>query len=243
MHPHASHPPDRLRFGHPDWVRKLSRAAGIACWSLALGSAAWVAGEAVRTPLVNLLCRLAVAACGAGLVYAAWRLSSPDPNGSTPDSDTAPRWKLRFALVAAAAGAFLQCVADPRWVGHDWLTAVFVTTLFTTAIDVAGRLVLLTFAWRLALRVPDPRLAARLVSLIPAYAFALSAYFAFDALRSVPMLDRLAPAAAGALAVVTLVVLRHLRQLRRGLDIQADYARGIWSRSPAARPSDAGLAA
>jgi hypothetical protein len=242
MHPIASHPPDRLRFGHPDWVRSLSRGAGVAGWGLALGAAAWVAGGVAPSQAAYLVCGVAAMVGGAGLLFGAWLLSCPDPNGSTPLSDAGARWALRLTLAAATAGGVLRFASDAKIIPLDLVTPAFLVTLAAGAIDVAGRLTFLHYARRLALRLPDAGLAARLVSMVPAYGLALVAMATFDALRLVPMLERLAPAAAVALAVVTFVLLKHLRQLRRGMQIQTDYARGIWSRGPAARPSAAGLA-
>jgi hypothetical protein len=201
-----------------------------------------VAGEFSSSRHLTVACGLAALAGGIAFVFGAWLLSAADPNGSTPASDAGPRWTLRATLSAAAAGCVLRFASDAGVVPPDVATPVFLVTLAAAAADVAGRLAFLRYASRLALRVPDATVAARVASMVPAYGLSLTAMAAFDALRSVPMLDRLAPAAAVALAVVTLVLLRHLRHLRRGLEIQTDYARGIWSRSPAARPSAAGLA-
>src|SRR5215207_8622795 len=110
MHLPDSHSPDRLRFGHPDWVRTLSRGGRMACWSLALGATAAIAG-------------------GAGLVCGAWVLSSPDPNGSTPPTDSPARWILRLALVTAAAGGLLRVAATTGWFGADLFAAFVIAGL------------------------------------------------------------------------------------------------------------------
>jgi hypothetical protein len=186
---------------------------------------------------------MASVAAAAGLFYGTWLLSSSDPNGSTPSTDTTPRWMLRLALAAAGAAGGLRAAAATGWLSGDLSATLAAAALAGGAIDVAAKLALLRHGWRLASRIPDPRLANKLGTLLPAYGLALAAFATFDALRAVPMLDHLAPAAAMGLGLITLVVLKHVRQLVRGLVIQTDYARGIWARGPAARPSASGLAA
>ena len=233
-------PADRLRLGHPDWVRSLASAAGVATWALLLGAAAVAAETLPSAHRAAPFARVAAAACFA---YAAWRLTRRDPNGSTPSSDTPLRWALRLTLPAAAAGAALQCALLTGLLPPALVPAPTFLLLVLSAADLLGRLAFLRQAQRLATRIPDPRLATRLGSLVHGYGLALAFVATFGALRtSVPMLDHLSLAAALALCIVALVVARHLRRLRRGLQIQTDYARGLWSRTPAARPEAFGLA-
>ena len=175
MQPQASHPPDRLRFGHPDWVRSLSRGAGVVGWGMALGAAAGVAGEVTHSGAASLVCETAATAGGAAFLIGAWQLSSADPNGSTPATDAATRWVLRLTLIVAAAGAFVRFASGANLVPPGLVTPLFLAALAAAVVEVAGRLAFLRYAARVAMRVPDATLAGRLVSVVPAYGLALVA--------------------------------------------------------------------
>ena len=229
--------PEHVRFGHPDWVDSLARGAALAWWGLILGAAAVVARELLpHHVLVQHAGPLGMAAGSACLFYGAWLLTVPDSNGSTPASDTPTRWLLRATLAAAVAAPLLQWAAAFGIGGSFAVGVTYASALLAEAVDVAGRLTLFHHLGRIALRVPDPALAKRLVNLVPAYGLALVGAAGVDALRSLPVLRYLGLPAAIGLAVVTAVILRHVGRLGRALVIQTDYARGIWARTRAVMP-------
>lgn len=226
MKPQATHPRDCLRYGRPDWVRGLSHGGRVAGWGLLLGTAATVAGAATQPGMADLVCRAGATAGGACLLFGAWRLSRRDPAGSTPASDASVRWTLRILLAAGVAGAAFHFTKATALVAPDLLPALVV---IAGAADVAGRSMLLVFLRRVAARVPDAALASRLVRILPPYAIVTVAAATTGALAGGQLGSRLGLAAAIASAVATLVAVYHLRRLRRCIDIQADYAHGIWS--------------
>ena len=246
MKPQATHPRDCLRFGRPDWVRGLSRGGRVAGWGLLLGAAAAIAGASTQPGMGDLVSRAGATAGGACLLFGAWRLSRRDPAGSTPAADAPVRWTLRLLLAAGVAGAAFHLTKATSLVAPDAFPALVV---IAGAADVAGRSMLLVFLRRVAARVPDAALAVRLLRTLPPYAIATVAAATTGAFASGPLGSRLGLAAAIASALATLAIVYHLRRLRRCIDIQADYAQGIWSSThgapsaPAARPAAPPLAA
>ena len=246
MKPPATHPRDCLRYGRPNWVRGLSHGGRVAGWGLLLGAAATVAAAATQPGIADLVCRAGATAGGACLLFGAWRLSKSDPAGSTPASDASVRWTLRILLAAGVAGAAFHLAKATALVAPDAFPALVV---IAGAADVAGRSMLLVFLRRVAARVPDGALAQRLLRILPPYAIAAVAASTTGALASGPIASRLGLAAAIASALATLAVVYHLRRLRRCVEIQADYAQGIWSSThgapgtQAARPAAPPLAA
>jgi len=236
----ATHPTDCLRYGRPDWVRGLSHGGRVAGWGLLLGAAATVAGATTQPGIADLVCRAGATAGGACLLFGAWRLSRHDPAGSTPASDASVRWTLRILLAAGVAGAAFHFTRATALVGRDAFPALVV---IAGAADVAGRSMLLVWLRRVSARVPDGALTRRLLKILPPYGVAAVAAATTGALAGGRLDSRIGLAAAIALAAATLVVAYHLRRLRRCVDIQADYAQGIWTKTHAARPAAEPLAA
>jgi hypothetical protein len=230
MPPTVSHPPDLLRYSHPEWVDTLSRGAGVAFWGLTLGALAAAAGELFPHHLPAIQPYRAAALAGAiVLLRGAWLLTAHDAAGTAP-SHAALRWGLRLGLSVAVSGGVLEA-AVAVGVAAPYATAFSSAALVASAADVLGRVALLRHFRALALRVPDPKLAKQFGPLVPAYGLALFAAAAVEALHTLPVVRHLGLASATAVAVVTVLLLRHLARLGRALVIQTDYARGIWAKT------------
>jgi hypothetical protein len=230
MPPPVSHPPDLLRYSHPEWVDTLSRGAGVAYWGLILGALAAAAGELFphHLPAIQPY-RLAAVAGGLLLLRGVWLLTAHDAGGAAPKNSPL-RWGLRLALTAAVSGGMLKA-AVAVGVAGSYATTFSAAALVASAADVLGRFAFLRHLRALALRVPDPKLAKQFGPFVPAYGVALVAAAAVEALRTLPVVRHLGIASAVAVAVVTVLLLRHVARLGRALVIQTDYARGTWAKA------------
>jgi hypothetical protein len=227
MHLPGSHPPGLLRYSHPDGVDTLSRGAGITFWGLVLGVGAGLAGELFphHLPAIQPY-RVAAFVSTAVLLRGVWLLTPRDAAASY----SAARWGLRALVSVGLCGVALEVIVAVG-VGSSYAGTLSTAALAAAAADVLGRLLFLRHLGGLARRLPDPSLAKRFAALVPAYGLALIASAGVDAARPLPVVRHLGLPSAVALGVVTIVLLRHLARLGRGLMIQTDYAQGIWART------------
>jgi hypothetical protein len=226
-----------LKYGHPRWVRRLSRGAGTAAWGVALTVVAVLADATLGGRAGAWAAGIAGAAAGVTTLIAAWRLTPPDPSGQLEVALPSHRRLIRAGVFAGFLGRLAPCaalVAPPTpwtpWLPHAALAAALA--------GVAAHLLLFDQLRQLALRVPALALAGRTRLLRWGYCGALAAVTVLG----------LAPVSTGAFArllahalIVSLLATvaygaasaAMLSRLRRVLGIQADYAQGIAARTAA----------
>jgi hypothetical protein len=225
-----------LKYGHPRWVRGLSRGASVYCGAVLLGLAAAVAGEMVGGSPARWV-GPAVAVVGAILfVRGAWTLTAHDPAKQV--NIRSARFMARVApcaAVAFAAAPLLKLAAASALGALPWLTPAI---LIAGAVGVFGQFLLITYVHGLALRVPSAKLARRTLIVRWGYcgALAMTTFgpmlpHAIAASRAAAYVTILALVALFVYSMILMVV---LHRAHRAFAVQADFARGIAARSRSA---------
>jgi hypothetical protein len=141
-----------LRHADPEWLAKLVLGLRVTFWGGAIGLMAFLS----RSCLVGrgLASALIDSAAGLALVYGAWLITAPDPAAIDHDRYVAARKVTRVALAIGACGNFIVYFAPPS------LLVAVLAACAGVAISI-GEFTKLDCLRRLALRVPDERLARR----------------------------------------------------------------------------------
>lgn len=250
---------DLLRFSDPRWVAQL---AGGATWlirgingmlaSLILAivvflatavlratlGPAWQSSHRWTVPLLGLLAVLGALAAGLGL----WRLTNPEP----ARLDDEPRWSGR-RLARLCLPALLGCVALSSTA--SWRIALVGEILEVGAFVLAAlaMLALRAYLAGLAIRLPDPALAARTRLALRNLAILLILHLAFAMLNGLLIPPPTNPLMTGAGSCFGLLIflmllvylnrtLRLLMDYRTHLRQAAEQARANWNNTRTATP-------
>lgn len=229
-----------LKYGHPDWVRGLSRGARAELQSVALAVIAALVGATLGGRWGAWATGSADAVAAVAAWLAAWQLTSPDPSGQIEVVLPARRRLIRTTLTAALAANLAPAAA---WIAplSPWAAWLPAAALAAALAGFAGQMLLFDQLGQLALRVPAAAMARRarllrwgycgaiaanaLLAALPARGGGLGTVFAYSTIVTL-----LATLAYGVMCVAL------LSRLRRALAIQADYALGISARSMAPAP-------
>lgn len=160
---------DLLRFSDPVWVRRLASglnwiaAAVVLRFTIgcltggAVGALAGAGATAGLTSMPLLLPHGLGILIGLGSLYGYWKATTPDPGRVESESGLTARRLVRLTQVLEFCVALL--VAPAFVVGSMLVGIVVAASTFGTIISVVGIFAALTYARRLAMRIPDENLA------------------------------------------------------------------------------------
>lgn len=153
---------DFLRYSDPAWVKHLSDGAAwlIAAVFLAIGLG--VLGQGVDIVLgTRVYARLSSMAATAVSLFAYWKLTMPDPG----NPETEALWNIRQmtrVLAVAGLGGEMSGTAAALVAGSGWVyVACFAVYLALSLAGTVGSFLLFVLMRRLALRIPNDRLAGQ----------------------------------------------------------------------------------
>ncbi len=154
---------DLLRFSNPAWVRTLQRGVRLIIWGVVviiLGALLAVV-LAVTVPAVGLAA-VAVPLVGYVLtLVGTWRLTEPDPSGLGEDQYGTSRRLIRITLVMGVIDAALDVVSELITVPPMIAVALLFLAIVFGIAGVVGLFAQLQYLKKLALRIPDVKLAGR----------------------------------------------------------------------------------
>jgi hypothetical protein len=158
---------DLLRFSNPKWVRTLQRGvkliiAGIAVIILGVIIAifAGIAVPALR-PNLQLLTYLISVAGSLLMVVGGWFLTEPDPSGIGEERYGTSRKIIRVSLAVGLVNTALQFVQQMSTVAPGLRRVLAVIAGIAGLIGLVGQFAQLNYLSKLALRIPDQKLADR----------------------------------------------------------------------------------
>ncbi|HTW95876.1 MAG TPA: hypothetical protein VMD30_13820 [Tepidisphaeraceae bacterium] len=152
---------DLIRYSDPDWVDRIRLGLQCLVGVLALIDMTLIGGILLRIMEINppmALGYLVLLGIGALLVAGPWFLTTPDPSGLGEDRYGRSRKFIRFCLITAVAGIGLMA-----WGHHaGWAAEPFIQLLAGAAelIGLAGNCAMANYVSKLALRIPDFKLAS-----------------------------------------------------------------------------------
>ena len=245
-----------LRYGDPQWVRNLSRGAGVYFWGIIVGILLGiVAGLFVLAvgkwvaPVLGMI--------GQGVaLYGAWLLTEPDPSGIGEDQYGLARRVIRLSLLCGVVQFFINFSTGYAQFSRELTVTLMVASGAASLLNVMGQFAMLRYLERLAQRIPNPRHSARARFLFWAYGGALAfvvllggvigiaGYLAAGrgmapGTGAVSMLAGLAclMVPVGIALVVFLVMfLVLLYRLQVAFDEQAKFAQYAWAKVEGGRP-------
>jgi hypothetical protein len=243
-----------LRFSDPAWVDKLARGVNLILWGIVAAILAAIAGIAlarVHPALIN------VAAFAGSLVglAGAWLLTEPDPGTEEDPQSLNARRLVRIALLVGLFQNILTLFSKPSM--HPLLSAVLGGAIVLTAIvGIVGQFAQLYYLEKIALRIPDQKLAGRAKLVRWGYGVSFAVMVGVGAVMAFAMLTmKQAPGGPGAMPFFMafgcvaglaglcalgfgIVYLIMLFQFNRVLKEQSEYARRTWANiaAPAAPP-------
>lgn len=224
-----------LKYGHPGWVRGLALGTRFCLWGTLLGVAATAGGALTAAAGARWLAPAAALAAGAVFLRGAWLLTATDPAAQVAVASAFARGAARAALLLAAAGAALPLL--PAGALRGWDAAA---SAVAAAAVLAGQVGVLRLLQAVARRVPSAPLARRARIVRWGYCGALAVALATSGPLLPPPLTGSTPAAYAAVAALLALGIYGamyavlLNRLRRAVDIQSDYARGLAARARAA---------
>jgi len=154
---------DFLRFCEPDWVGTLASGmrwivAGIAL-AIVLGLVCGgLAGAGVLSPVIINIILYGTSVVG---FVGYWKVTTPDPGVTSKESGLDARNITRLAQVAGLV------VGPLPWISHllpELLNSAIL--IFSSIVGIAGTIAALLYSRRLALRIPDDKLATSCRSLM-----------------------------------------------------------------------------
>ena len=158
---------DLLRFSNPKWVRTLQRGvkliiAGIAVIILGV-IVAVVAGVVVPAlrPNIQFLTYLISLAGSLLMVIGAWFLTEPDPSGIGEERYGTSRKIIRIALAVGLVNSALQFVQQMSTVAREVRMVLAIIAGLAGLVGLVGQFAQLNYLSKLALRIPDLKLAER----------------------------------------------------------------------------------
>jgi len=253
-----------LRYGDPEWVRKLARGAAFVFWGIIVALVVGFVSVFVSMAAGPLIGPLFYFAGGLVYLYGAWVLTEPDPSGSGEDRYGTVRKIIRVTLLVSLAQGFFSALTQRSIAAPGLAAALGMGSVAMEFVGVVGDFATLSYLGRLAERIPDPALASRAQLL----------FWGYGSTRAVSVVARGAstllglfiprgaaaglPAAGtvgvymglGCLSLATLVgmlvfgimYLVFLYRLQVEFDRQAEYARMVWAGMEAGPPRASGEA-
>ncbi len=233
-----------LRFSDPQWVDKLARGVNLILWGIVALIASFIVGMVVGrgdpmlTQVIGFL---------GGLVElaGAWLLTEPDPGTQEQPQTISARRLVRFLLIVGVFHSLLSMITPASM--HPMLSIAMASLLFVAAcVGVVGQFAQIYYLEKIALRIPDQKLAARARLVLWGFGIPLAvltlmgALMMFTALsmKQIPGAGRmpiiLTFSCVGGLAALAALVfgilyLIMLFQFNRVLKEQSDYARSTWA--------------
>jgi len=150
---------DLLRFADPDWLATLAKGARFLLWGLAVALLVSLFAGVLMVSVSPALGEL-VALLGSLLAYyGVWLLAASDPSGTGEFRYVTCRRVIRGTLLVALSADLLNLAAK----GCPPLPGIGITVMVVTVVAGFARVVAqfatLLYLGRLAIRVPDERLA------------------------------------------------------------------------------------
>jgi len=238
---------DLLRFADPSWVETLALGIRYILWGLAASFFFSIAGGIV-TRFVNPLFGQLLHTAGSLLAfYGAYLLTEPDPSGIGEDRYVSARRIIRIALLLGVLSTLLLLPAQARVVTGTTALVLTVVASVVGLSSVIGEFAKLVYLEKLALRIPEPKYAARARYLRWAYTGTMTVLLGGGILLTLIVLTArptgsgvvaggiagvMGPAAILAL-VFLLMYLRLQYRLGQAFREQASIARATWAQAGA----------
>ena len=249
---------DLLRFADPEWVDKLARGIRYILWGLVIAVLLRILGGVIAQ-LTEPLIGEALGFLGGLLgLYGAWLLTEPDPSGIGEDRYASARRVIRVTLLVGVAANVLHAPVRANAVTGPVAIVLTVIASLASLTSVVGEFAKLVYLEKLALRIPEPKYAARARFLRWGYGGTLAIVIAVGALFAVFALMAGARGSvvfggAGCIMAISalllfvffLMYLLLLYRMGRAFQEQARIARATWTRAvgAVAQVGDAGNAA
>jgi hypothetical protein len=156
-----------LKYSDPAWVGTLARGVRLIIAGLALMVAAILVNMvlSIVVPPTQMLPMLLLP-MGLVVMYllsliGSWLLTSPDPSGIGEDRYGRSRKIIRFSLLVGLASTVLSLGARFGSLPPQVMTAIQTITILASLVGVVGMFAQLDYFQKLALRIPDQKLAGR----------------------------------------------------------------------------------
>jgi len=237
---------DLIRYSHPDWIATLRKGILlilsyiVALIFLSIGGAVLAGARTpgarpLQAPAIQLLQFLVY-----GLyIYGAWLLTTPDPSGLGEDRYGKSRQYIRFMLATASVGQLLQFFQSTSNIPPAVAALVQIIQVIFTLIGLIGTFFMLNYLKKLALRIPDDKLAGRAGFLMYAIGISYGGLLAMGLLAIVtvkgggPNPGLIVFGCGAALLGVALIVfgimyLIMLEKFAKRFKEESAYARSIW---------------
>jgi hypothetical protein len=150
---------DLLRYSDPQWLRDLSKGAGLAFWGVFIAAAVSVAGGVIAQMTVPLISPIATIAGGLVYLYGAWLLTQPDPSGLGEDRYGRSRQIIRVALLVGLLDGVVDGLHVSTAPPPAFRIALGVISVAAGLVGVVGQFATLRYLERLTLRIPDSGLS------------------------------------------------------------------------------------
>ncbi len=154
---------DLLRFADPTWVRTLARGVRLIIWGIVV-IVLGVILAVVLAAAVPALVMVAIVAPLLGyilMLVGTWRMTEPDPSGLGEDQYGTSRRLIRITLVLGVIDALLDVVQELITVPPAVRLALLILAVLFGIAAVVGLFAQLQYLKKLALRIPDAKLAGR----------------------------------------------------------------------------------
>lgn len=184
---------DLLRFSDPDWVQKLASGMNWIFASIIIGLIGGVLGAIFLGVFSSILSSRSfiVLAPSSGLVFGLvalvgyWKVTTPDPARLSGESNLSSRKLVRIAqltnYVVTPVNSLMQHLA--------WFVPVMIMSVVSGIIGLVGTVAIFLYGRKLALRIPDEKLArhCKIVMWGLAFMVAISMSFAIYVASAAPM--------------------------------------------------------
>lgn len=152
---------DLLRFADPQWLRTLAKGLNLILWGILANFVAAAGGGVILLMTGNSFLQGAIGLIGSLVsFYGTWFFTEPDPSGLGEAQYVNSRKFVRIALGVGLLGGVLTLVREAV-AGYNLGLILAILMGLAVLVGMAGEFARLLYLRRLALRVPDQKIAGR----------------------------------------------------------------------------------
>lgn len=234
---------DLLRFASPNWVETLARGIRFILWGIVLVIFGSIGAGVLASITSPILGQIVGFAAGLLSVYGSWLLTEPDPSGLGEDQYGTARKIIRFSLIVGLGESVAEIILSTTTLPPSARILFTILGVITALVGLVGQFALLYYLQKLAMRIPDLKLAGRARFLMYAYGISLAVVILAGASAAILGLGGASPGSpfmaivfvagiAGlAMLVFGIMWLFLLSRMGKAFRQQAQFARQTWAAS------------